>query len=188
MFDVVKQSWPWYVSGALIGAVVPLLFVAGNKSFGVSAVFRQACAACFPANISYFKYNWKQDAWNLFFAMGIVVGGFIATTFLNAAQPTGIHPALAHSLAQNGITSYSGLVPEQLFSIHALLSVRGFIFLVVGGFLVGFGSRYAGGCTSGHVITGLSTLQWPSLVATICFLAGAFFMSNLLLPYILRLH
>jgi uncharacterized membrane protein YedE/YeeE len=52
---------------------------------------------------------------------------------------------------------------------------------------VGFGTRYAGGCTSGHAIMGLSNLQWPSLVATISFMAGGFIMANLILPYILKL-
>jgi uncharacterized membrane protein YedE/YeeE len=59
--------------------------------------------------------------------------------------------------------------------------------IVVGGFLVGFGTRYAGGCTSGHAIMGLSNLQWPSLVATISFMVGGFIMANLILPFILKL-
>jgi uncharacterized membrane protein YedE/YeeE len=59
--------------------------------------------------------------------------------------------------------------------------------MVLGGFLVGFGTRYAGGCTSGHAIMGLSNLQLPSLIATISFMVGGFVMVNLILPYILSL-
>ena len=56
--------------------------------------------------------------------------------------------------------------------------------LAVGGFLVGFGTRYAGGCTSGHAISGLSNLQLPSLVAVIGFFIGGLVMTHLIFPYL----
>jgi uncharacterized protein len=182
-----KQPWPWYVAGPLIGLLVPLLLILGNKSFGISSSLRHICAACFPAEVNFFKYDWKKEMWNLFFVSGILLGGMIAARFLADPSPVQINAQLASDLTAHNITDYSGLVPGQLFNWQSLLSVRGFIMIVAGGFLVGFGTRYAGGCTSGHAIMGLSTLQWPSLVATCCFMAGGFIMSNLILPLILSL-
>lgn len=115
------------------------------------------------------------------------LGGVIAAYFLSNPNTVVISPELSEQLAGYGITDHTGLVPVQLFSWESLLTLRGFIMMVVGGFLVGFGTRYAGGCTSGHAIMGLSNLQWPSLVATICFMIGGFVMSLLILPYILSL-
>ena len=185
--ELIKQPWPWYVAGPLIGLTVPTLLILGNKSFGISSSLRHICAACVPANIPFFKYEWKKEIWNFFFVAGIFFGAVIAINFLANPNPMIIHPNLTSDLAVYGITDYSGLMPNQLFSWPALLTVRGLIMIVLGGFLVGFGTRYAGGCTSGHSIMGLSTLQWPSLVATCCFMAGGFVMSNLILPFILSL-
>ena len=123
----------------------------------------------------------------MIFVTGIFGGGIIAANFLANPDPVQVNPHLITELAGYGITDVNGLVPDQLFNWTALLTIKGFILIVFGGFLVGFGTRYAGGCTSGHSIMGLSTLQWPSLIATCCFMAGGFIMANLLLPYILSL-
>ncbi|AQX85794.1 YeeE/YedE thiosulfate transporter family protein [Elizabethkingia sp. HX WHF] len=187
MIEFLKQPWPWYIAGPLIGLTVPALLILGNKSFGISSSLRHICASCIPANISFFKYDWKKEAWNLFFVFGIFLGGVIAVTLLNNPDPVAVNPKLAEELSSYGITDYSNLVPTEIFNWSALLSIRGFIMMIVGGFLVGFGTRYAGGCTSGHAIMGLSNLQWPSLVATICFMVGGFIMANLILPFILSL-
>lgn len=183
----ISQPWPWYVAGPLIGLIVPLLLIIGNKSFGISSSLRHICAACIPANIKFFKYDWKKEIWNLFFVGGILVGGFIAMWLIPSSQPVAVNPELAKELATYGITEYSGLVPLQLFTWANLISLKGILMMVVGGFLVGFGTRYAGGCTSGHAIMGISNMQWPSLVATCCFMAGGFLMANVLLPFILQL-
>ena len=183
----IKQPWPWYVAGPLIGLVVPLLLIMGNKSFGVSSSLRHICAAVIPADIPFFKYNWRKETWNLFFVTGILLGAIIATQWLNNGKPIVVNPKLVNELQQYNIHNYSSIVPVDLFNWPALLTLRGFILLVVGGFLVGFGTRYAGGCTSGHAIMGLSNLQWPSLVATCCFMAGGFIMTNLILPFIMGL-
>jgi uncharacterized membrane protein YedE/YeeE len=182
-----KQPWPWYIAGPLIGLAVPLLLILGNKSLGVSSSLRHICAACIPANISFFKYDWKKEMWNLFFVAGILSGGFVAVSLLSDHAPIIIHQGLANELAGYGVTNREGLVPKDLFNWNMLLSVKGFILMVFGGFLVGFGTRYAGGCTSGHSIMGLSTLQLPSLIATLCFMAGGFIAANFLLPLILKL-
>ncbi|MBC7923435.1 MAG: YeeE/YedE family protein [Ferruginibacter sp.] len=187
MMEFIRQPWPWYVAGPLIGLTVPLLLLVGNKSFGISSSLRHICAACVPAKIPFFHYDWKKEVWNLFFVAGILVGGILAANWLVDPAPLAINPQLAAELQQYGITDVRHLVPAELFNWSVLLTGRGFILMVVGGFLVGFGTRYAGGCTSGHAIMGLSTLQWPSLVATICFMAGSFLMANVLLPLLLRL-
>lgn len=187
MLEIIRQPWPWYVAGPLIGLTVPALLLLGNKSFGISSSMRHVCAACVPANIKFFKYNWKSEIWNLVFVLGILVGGFISTQFLSNPNPIVINENLRAELSTYGIDQISESLPIQIFSWTSLLSLRGFIMMVFGGFMIGFGSRYAGGCTSGHAIMGLSNLQWPSLVATCCFMIGGFFMANVILPYILSL-
>ena len=187
MLDWLRQPWPWYVAGPLIGLMVPVLLLTGNKSFGISSSLRHICAACLPANIPFFRYNWKNEIWNLLFVAGIVIGAFITVKFLNNPAPVNLNPKLVADLRQNGVTDFHTLVPPELFNWRNLFTPRGMLLMVVGGFLVGFGTRYAGGCTSGHAIMGLSTLQFPSLVATISFMAGGFIIANLVLPLILKL-
>ncbi len=187
MIEFLMQPWPWYVAGPVIGLTVPLLLVIGNKHFGISSSLRHICAACFPANIGFFKYDWKKEAWNLFFVGGIAIGAFVAATFMTDHAPVQVAPQLVENLAGYGITNYDSQVPSDLFNWQSLLTLRGFLLMVAGGFLVGFGTRYAGGCTSGHAIMGLSNLQIPSLIATISFMAGGFIMANLILPFILSL-
>lgn len=187
MLELIKHPWHWSIAGIFVGITVPLLLILGNKNFGISANLRHVCAACFPGDISFFKYNWRKEIWNLFFAVGIILGGFIAATSLHDPEQVKVAPELAASLAEKGINDYSELVPVQLFNWENLLSLKGLLFMVVGGFLVGFGSRYAGGCTSGHAISGLANLQLPSLVATICFMVGGFISANLIVPFLLNL-
>jgi len=187
MLEWLRQPWPWYVAGPLIGLMVPLLLLVGNKSFGISSSLRHICAACIPANISFFKYNWKNEVWNLFFVAGILAGALVAVSFFTNPDPVVLNPKLVNELAGYGVTNRQGLIPADLFNWHSLLTIKGFILIVIGGFLVGFGTRYAGGCTSGHAIMGLSNLQLPSLVATISFMGGGFIVANFILPLILKL-
>jgi len=168
IIEWLRQPWPWYIAGPLIGLTVPALLIMGNKRLGVSSSLRHICAACLPAKAPFFQYDWKKEAWNLFFVAGILLGGWVAGHLLQPRHPV-------------------ELLPVSLFNWSALLTLKGWLLIVLGGFLVGFGTRYAGGCTSGHSIMGLSTLQWPSLVATACFMAGGFFMANMILPFILKL-
>ncbi|HTN09129.1 YeeE/YedE family protein [Agriterribacter sp.] len=187
MLEWLKQPWPWYIAGPLIGLTVPVLLLLGNKTFGISSSLRHICAICIPGKIPFFRYDWKKEAWNLFFVGGILLGGIVAAQWLANPAPVLVHPHLQEDLAAYGVTDYSGIVPGDIFSWQELFTPRGFIMIVVGGFMVGFGTRYAGGCTSGHAIMGLSNLQWPSLVATCCFMIGGFVMTWLILPYILQL-
>lgn len=185
--EILAKPWPWYVAGPLIGLTVPLLLILGNRRFGISSNLRHICAACFPAKIPFFNYDWKKESWNLFLVGGVLIGGIITNLWLSSNESIQISSALQSELAGYGVTTIDSLWPTQLFNFESLLTLKGFIIIVIGGFLVGFGTRYAGGCTSGHSIFGLSTLQWPSLVATICFMLGGFLMANFILPIILSL-
>src|SRR5690606_35830613 len=128
--------------------------------------------------------DWKRESWSLLFVGGIFLGALVAATLLADPNPVVVDERLLNELAGYGIEEHSRLLPAEIFSLEGLLSLRGIILLAGGGFLVGFGTRYAGGCTSGHTMYGLSTLQWPSLVATIAFLVGGLLSANLLLPLI----
>lgn len=187
MLEILSKPWHWSVAGVLIGLVVPTLLILGNRHFGISSSLRHVCAACLPAKIPFFQYDWRKEIWNLFFVGGIAVGAVVASVWLANPAPVEIHPDLAADLASSGVQNSGGLLPTDLFSWASLATLRGFVLMVVGGFLVGFGTRYAGGCTSGHAIMGLSNLQLPSLIATCCFMAGGFLMTHLLLPFILNL-
>lgn len=180
------QPWPWYVAGIIVGLTVPTLLLIGNKSFGISSSLRHICASCIPADIKFFKYDWKKEAWNLFFVFGIFLGGVLAYLFLQNPDPVALNPATVQDLQALGVKDFSGLMPSDIFGVDQILTARGLAFFVLGGFLVGFGTRYAGGCTSGHAIMGLSNLQWPSLVATIAFMIGGFISANFLMPLLLQ--
>lgn len=187
MFDLIRQPWPWYVAGPLIGLTVPALLLLGNKYFGISSSLRHICAACLPAKIPFFQYNWKKEAWNLFFVAGILIGGIIASHVLSNPKPIVVAQQTTNELEALGIPVDNNLMPLSIFSIENIFNLKGLIFFVVGGFMVGFGTRYAGGCTSGHSIMGLSTLQWPSLIATCCFMIGGFIMTHLIFPWLLSI-
>lgn len=187
MIEFLKQPWAWYIAGPLIGLIVPTLLIIGNKSFGISSSLRHICASCIPANIPFFKYDWKKELWNLFLVFGILIGGYIASHFLSNSNPIEVNPKLIQELTGYGITNYDNLVPVDIINWGSLFTLKGFLLMVAGGFLVGFGTRYAGGCTSGHAIMGLSSLQLASLIATICFMIGGFITANLIVPFILSL-
>jgi uncharacterized protein len=187
MIEFIKQPWHWSVAGVLIGLTVPVLLVLGNKAFGISSSLRHICAACMPANIDFFKYDWKKESWNLFFVAGALMGGFLATQFLANPNEIVIAASTKADLQTLGVTNFSGLMPTDIFSVANIFTLKGLFFFVIGGFLVGFGTRYAGGCTSGHAIMGLSNLQWPSLIATCCFMVGGFLSTHFILPIIFNL-
>lgn len=186
MTELLTSPWPWYVAGPLIGLIVPALLLVGGKMLGISSNLRTACAIVAPGRVEFFNFDWRRRAgWNLAFAAGILIGGFIAGGLLLNPDPVAISEATRADLAALGITDFSGLVPSEIFSFANALTLQGFLLLGLGGFLVGFGSAYAGGCTSGHAIMGLADLQAPSLVAVIGFFAGGLATTHFLLPLIL---
>ena len=176
------DPWPWYFAGPAIGLFVPALLIVGNAVFGVSSSLRHMCAAVFPGKVEYLRYDWKKNGlWNLVFVAGILAGGFLAS-LVGSQENVAISEATRLDLARLGIHDFSGLAPREFFQWSALLSFRGLVLIVGGGFLVGFGTAYAGGCTSGHAISGLADFQVPSLIAVIGFFAGGLFATHFLLP------
>jgi uncharacterized membrane protein YedE/YeeE len=185
MLDLLRAPWPWYVTGPLLGLAVPALLVAGNRPFGVSSNLRHLCAIAAPVKPSFLRYDWRNaGGWNLAFLAGVVLAGALVGWLI--PSPTfGIADQTVRDLASLGVSDVSGYVPASLFSWSALATARGIAMIVGGGFLVGFGTAYAGGCTSGHGITGLAALQLPSLVAVAGFFAGGLIATHLLLPWLL---
>ena len=185
MLDILARPWPWYVAGPLIGLFVPALLLLGNRQFGISSNLRHLCAVVAPARIDFFRYNWRNTgAWNLAFLAGVFVGGAVAGRLLGGSD-VAISPETHATLASLGIRDFAGLVPDDLFNWLDLLTIRGAILIVGGGLLVGFGTAYAGGCTSGHAISGLAALDPASLVAVVAFFAGGLFGTHVLLPLLL---
>ena len=185
--NILFSPWPWYIAGPIIGITVPLLLMFGNKRLGISSSLRHICAACLPADIPLFKYDWKKESWNLFFAAGVLIGGTIGGVILANPDPVAVSESTTLYFKSFGLTDLTGLMPTELFNWSSLATLKGFLLMIVGGFLVGFGTRYARGCTSGHGILGLSALQWPSLVATASFFIGGILFSHFILPSILGL-
>lgn len=181
----ISQPWPWYVAGPIIGLMVPLHLILLNRTFGISSSFRHVCAACIPNNLDFLKYDWKSESWNLVFAGGVLIGAFLAATFFSTDAPIALSEAAVARMGEMGIRDLSGQHPAELFSWSLIGNWRTLLLVLGGGFLVGFGTRYAGGCTSGHAIMGLSHFQLPSFVAVLGFFTGGLIMSWLVLPLIL---
>jgi uncharacterized membrane protein YedE/YeeE len=164
--------------------MVPLLLILFNKQFGISSSLRHICAACIPFKADYFRYNWRLEAWSLWFVIGIALGGLISSFIFPEQGLVDLNPATLEDLSQLGLTDFSGILPVEIFAWDNLFTLQGMVFIVLGGFLVGFGSRYANGCTSGHGIMGLSNLQKSSLFAIIGFFIGGLFITFAVLPFL----
>lgn len=182
MIEFLLQPWPWWFSGGVIALIMFVLLFFG-KSFGFSSNLQTICSAAGAGRFaSLFNTNWKSQRWNLAFLAGAVTGGWIAHHFLQQEEPVRISEATIAALREYGFSAPLGMQPDELYSWETVLTLRGFLILAVGGLMVGFGARYAGGCTSGHAISGLSDLQWPSLLAVKGFFLGGLVMTHVLFP------
>lgn len=179
------EPWPWYISGPMIALILFLLIMVG-KNFGMSANLRTMCTICGAGNSTeFFKFDWKSQKWNLVVVLGAIIGGFIASNFLTSDFSVAINPETITDLNTLGFKSAGNTyLPTELFDNKAVLNLKSLLVLSIGGLFVGFGARYAGGCTSGHAISGLSNLQLPSLIAVIGFFIGGLIMIHLLFPLI----
>ena len=183
--SLLRDPWPWWIAGPVIGLTVPLVYMIAGRKWGLSSTFRDMCAAALPTKSEYFAYPWReQGGWRLLMAIGLVIGGAMASVTASSTD-VAISTETASDLTALGLTDLTGLAPVELFSWAGLGTLPGFIMIVVGGFLVGFGTRYAGGCTSGHAISGLSALRVTSLVAVVGFFAGGLLATHVLLPLVL---
>ncbi|WP_010177178.1 YeeE/YedE family protein [Aquimarina agarilytica] len=178
----IYNPWPWYVSGPMIAFVMFLLLMTGKK-FGMSSNLRTLCTLCGAGKkTAFFKFDWKSQKWNLLVAVGTIIGATIAANWLTIDDSVHISQNTIDSLTKLGFNDAGkAYVPQQLFDL-TVATPKNLLFLFIGGLLVGFGARYAGGCTSGHAISGLSNLQLPSLIAVIGFFIGGLIMIYLLFP------
>lgn len=183
--NILFQTWPWYVSGFMIGMIMLCLIYFG-KTFGMSSNLSTLCSmAGLGKRVAFFDFDWKSKRWNLLVVIGAMLGGFVATHFMSDSSNVSINPKTIEHLAQLGIDAPNGkLMPNVLFGPQIFESPKSILILLIGGILIGFGTRYAGGCTSGHAISGLSNLQIPSLKAVIGFFIGGLIMIHLLFPLI----
>lgn len=183
--EFLLKPWPWYVSGPLITLVMVLLVYFG-KTFGMSSNLRTLCSIGGAGKYAdFFRYDWKAYRWNLIVVLGAIIGGFIAVTFLSDGSAIALNPQTVNELQELGFQNAGAtILPPEIYDWEAVFTLKGMGILVIAGFLVGLGTRYAGGCTSGHAITGLSNLQWPSLIAVIGFFIGGLIMTHFLLPII----
>lgn len=183
--DIILQPWPWYVAGPLIALVMYLMFYFGEK-FGVSSNLETVCAMGGAGKfVDFFKFDWRKNKWNLVFVIGLIAGGYISNQWLTPDQSIALNPQTVEDLSEMGFSNAGATyLPNEIFSIESILTVKGFLILLIAGILVGFGSRYAGGCTSGHGIVGLSSLSKESFIAVAGFFIGGLIMTWLILPYI----
>jgi len=184
MENLLQGHWPWYFTGVLFGLIIPLLLIVGNKPFGISKTLKHIVALIPQNRFSQLKYNVTPNSWSLYFIIGIIIGGYLAVEFLNGNANIELSKSTINDLTNIGITNFDGLVPGELFNWTFLLSTKGLLIMLLGGFLIGFGVRYANGCTSGHAITGLSLLSLSSLIAVIGFFAGGLLMTHIFFPFI----
>lgn len=181
--EFITQPWAWYIGGPLIALSLFLYFYFG-KNFGVSTNLETLCTIVGAGKISeYFKKDWKERDFALLFVVGLIIGGFISSNFLITDSNIDLNPTTVKELTDLGFTNVgASYFPEEIFGNEAVFSLKGFLILLISGFLVGFGTRYAGGCTSGHAITGLSSLQLPSLIAVIGFFIGGIIAVWFIIP------
>lgn len=183
--DFIFEPWPWYISGPLIAFIMFLLLMV-DKNFGMSSNLRTLCTICGAGNkVSFFKFDWKTQRWNLMVVLGAIIGGYIASTFLTTSDAVILNEEVVVKLHALGFESAGkAYLPTELFDISSFMNIKSLAVLIIGGFLVGFGARYAGGCTSGHAISGLSNLQLPSLIAVVGFFIGGLLMIHVIFPLI----
>ena len=183
--ELILQPWPWYVSGPLLALVMYLLVYFG-KTFGVSSNLRTLCSIAGAGKYTdFFGFDRKSQLWNLMVVSGAILGGYIAYFYLSDHSLIQLSNNTVVALQEFGFDNIGEtLVPMEIFSMEEVFSLKGLLILITGGFLVGFGTRYAGGCTSGHAITGLSNLQLPSLLAVVGFFIGGLIMTHLILPFL----
>lgn len=159
---------PWYIAGPLIGLMVPLLLFVREKQFGLSSSYRYIGSFILPKN-SYFNYDRSKDAWQVHFAIGIVCAAVLIFQF-DLYTPQNLDSS-----------------KEYLRHFQEVYSLQNWLMFAVGGIFVGFGARYAGGCTAGHCIMGNSILSLSSILSTCMFFAGGLIVSHFVLPYLFEL-
>ena len=159
-----NEPLSWYIAGPLLGLMVPLLLVLKEKQFGISSSYHYILSLL-PTRISYFNYDRRQDQWQVFFAIGLILSGFVAIQFFGFSDAFVVLPMKKYTVQASNIYQLNNAVE-----------------FFIGGILVGFGARYANGCTAGHCIMGCSQFALSSILATICFFIGGLIGSYFVVP------
>ena len=156
----------WAVAGAGIAAVTLCLLYLGSRRLGISTGFEDVCSLVLSQ--PYFRRDAVRSGrrWRLPLLAGLVLGGF-----LSAVTGGGWSPTLALGMFDQVI----GLGPSGKLA-----------WMFAGGLCIGFGTRLAGGCTSGHGIFGLSNFEVPSLIATLSFMAGGIVVTQVVYGVIFK--
>lgn len=183
MLEFILKPWPWFISGPLLALIMLFLLIAG-KNFGMSSNLRTLCSISGGGKLAdFFRFDWKGQIWNLMVVVGAIIGGFVAANYLDPSETVAISDQTQFALTNLGFNNPGEqFAPPELYGIEAISSIKGLALLIIGGLLIGFGARYAGGCTSGHAISGLSNLQLPSLIAVIGFFIGGLTMTHIIFP------
>lgn len=150
----------WALAGAGIAAITLVLMFVLNRRLGLSSGFEDLCSLALP--FPYFRREGllATRPWRLPFVIGLLVGGVLSAVLAGGWQPLWDAGRLDEAFA----LSHTGKV----------------IWMFAGGLCIGFGTRLAGGCTSGHGVFGLANLEWPSLVAVLSFMATGIIVSHLI--------
>ncbi len=183
--EVLFHTWHWAVAGFLIALIMLTLNYFG-KVFGMSSNLRSLCTLAGGDKCAeFFRFDVKSQYWNLLVLAGAMLGGFVAVHYMSDPSNVSLNPQTIIQLEKMGIEAPNGkLLPDALFGNAVFTSPKMIAVLLIGGLLIGFGSRYAGGCTSGHAIAGMSNLQRQSLKAVVGFFIGGLIMSHFILPLI----
>jgi uncharacterized membrane protein YedE/YeeE len=170
-----NEPLAWYIAGPLIGLIVPLLLLLKEKQFGISSSYRFLISG-FTKKNDYFNYNREQDAWQFYFAIGLVLTGLFYNWNgydLNALKTT-----------KTNVVGFSGGDVMHYVSTSGFYDLSNWAIFLFGGVLIGFGSRYSNGCTAGHCIMGMSQFSLTSFIATIGFFIGGLIATYFIIPYL----
>lgn len=153
----------WYIAGPLIGITVPVLLLLREKQLGISSSFRVAGTLLLP-KVNYFRYDRKKDEWQVYFVLGILIAAL-----------------LIFNLTELGVPPETDALGKAIFQPYDLTYLPAFF---AGSICIGFGARYANGCTAGHCIMGNSQLAFSSLVTTIFFFIGGLVATHFIVPLV----
>jgi uncharacterized membrane protein YedE/YeeE len=156
-----------YIAGAGIGIVSCLAFVFADRPLGCSTAFVKArgligklVSAEKTLSMEYYREIVPQVDWPFMIIPGIIIGAFLSSILSG--------------------TFHVFWVPELWASVFGPGVILRIAVALAGGILLGFGARWAGGCTSGHGISGSIQLSLASMVTAACFFAGGIAVALLL--------
>lgn len=153
------EHWSPYVCGAGIGVLSWLTFLLSDKALGTSTTYAKAAGMIerlFRGDRvlqrEFFQKIGLDIDWQWLLVLGILIGAFISSMASGAASVD--------------------WVPEPWLTAFGAAVTPRIVIAFIGGVLLGLGARWAGGCTSGHGISGTMQMSLASWVAAVCFFVG----------------